>query len=130
MRLSMFGLISAGHQPDCERNAAIRRSALSKAAGAFGLALFATACATVVEDRVETGLVDAGIPADIASCMAPIWTDELSTGQIRGISRFASSVRAEEERLTVGRLIDHVREWNDPQALGVITTSAARCAFR
>ena len=93
------------------------------------VAMLLAACSTVVEERVESGLADAGVPVSMASCMAGIWADELSVEQIRGISRFASQVRAERQTLTVGRLIDHVRDWNDPQALGVVTTSAARCAL-
>ena len=88
------------------------------------------ACSTVVENRVETGLVEAGLPVSLASCMAEIWADDLSVDQIRGISRFADAVRDEDERLTVGRLIGHVGDWNDPQALAVVTTSAARCSVR
>ena len=88
------------------------------------------ACKAVAENRVETALVDAGIPAGMAGCMAPTWADKLSVEQIRGIQRFADDVRAEGGQLTGGRLIDHARSWNDPQALAVVTTSAARCAVR
>ncbi len=86
-------------------------------------------CSTIVEQRVDAGLTEAGVPAGIASCMAEIWAEDLSVSQIRAISNFAGQVRSQDERLTVGRLIGHVREWNDPQALGVVTSSAARCAF-
>ena len=86
-------------------------------------------CSAVVENRVETGLAEAGVPAGIAGCMAEIWAEDLSVEQIRDIRDFAGEVRGDQERLTVGRLIGHVREWNDPQALGVVTSSAARCAF-
>lgn len=89
-----------------------------------------SACATVVENRVESGLVDAGVSPSMAKCMAEIWADDLSVSQIRGISRFADAVREEGGGLTVGRLIGHVRQWNDAEALGVVTSSAARCAIR
>ena len=88
------------------------------------------ACRAVVENRVETALVDAGLSAGMAGCMAPRWANRLSVEQIRGIQRFANNVRAEGGQLTAGRLIDHARSWNDPQALGVVVTSAARCALR
>lgn len=86
-------------------------------------------CATVAERRVETGLVEAGIPAAPAACMANDWVDKLSTNQIRGIARFADSVRDDGDTLTASRLIAHAAEWNDPEALGVVTASAVRCAF-
>lgn len=95
-----------------------------------GLLPLAAACTTIVEQRVENELAEAGVPLGTATCMAEIWAEDLSIAQIRGIGRFAGSVRDKERRLTVGRLIGYVREWNDPQALGVVTTSAARCAFR
>ena len=89
-----------------------------------------SSCAAVVENRVETALAEAGVPAGMANCMAPIWADRLSVKQIRGIQRFASNVRAEGGQLTPARLIDHARSWNDPQALQVVSTSTVRCAFR
>lgn len=94
------------------------------------IALLATRCASIAKRRVETELAEAGIPANTSRCMAEIWASELSTGQIRGIGRFANAVRDEGRTLTLGRLIGHAREWNDAQALQVVTTSAARCAFR
>jgi uncharacterized protein YcfL len=90
--------------------------------------MLAAGCESVVEDRVEDGLTAAGVPAGMATCMANIWAQDLSVEQIRGISRLASRVQAERSTLTVGRLIEHVRT-NDPEALSVVTTSAARCAF-
>ena len=90
----------------------------------------AAACATVAEQRVEAGLAEAGVPRGVATCMADIWAEELSIQQIRRISRFADSVRDKDSRLTVGRLVNHVREWNDPEAMAVVTASAARCAFK
>ena len=92
-------------------------------------ALPLSACTAVVENRVETALVNAGVPAGMAGCMAPAWANRLSVEQIRGIQSFANNVRVERSRLTVIRLIEHVRNWNDPQALAVVTTSAARCAL-
>ena len=97
---------------------------------ALVLAASLAACATVVEDRVETALVDAGLPRGMAGCMAPIWADRLSVGQLRDIRRFAGAVRAEGRQLTAGALVDHARAWNDPEALLVVTGSAARCALR
>ena len=90
--------------------------------------VLAARCQTIVEDRFEDGLTAAGVPAGMATCMANIWAQDLSVEQIRGISQLASRVRAERSTLTVGRLLDYVRT-NDPQALTVVTTSAARCAF-
>jgi hypothetical protein len=99
-------------------------------AAGLALALAGSACSAVVENRVETALAQAGVPAGMASCMAQIWAEDLRVEQIRGISRFAGRVRAERQTLTIPPLIGHVGEWNDPEALGVVTSSAARCALR
>lgn len=100
-----------------------------KLLGLSSLCVLVASCATV-EQRVENGLTEAGVPAGMASCMATIWEDELSVKQIRKIGSFASEVREEQQPLTVSRLVSYVREWDDPQALGVVTSSAARCAVR
>ena len=94
------------------------------------LTLLCAACSNVAEQRVETGLVEAGVPQGLASCMATDWADKLSVDQIREIARLAETVRAEQETLTVPRLIMHVRSWNDLEALAVVTSSATRCAFQ
>lgn len=115
------------------RFAAVRRRnaqcRLPRIAWVLAVALLTAGCSTMVESRVEDELAEAGVPAGMASCMAAHWSDKLSIGQIRGIGRFAAEVRAERETLTIGRLVQHVRDWNDPQALGVVTSSAARCAL-
>ena len=105
----------------------MRKSTTLWLGAAAGLSL--CACTTIVENRVETALADAGVPAGVAECMAPRWANRLSINQIRGIQQFANNVRAEGEQLTVSRLVSHARSWNDPRALLVVTASAARCAF-
>ncbi|GGD58891.1 hypothetical protein GRI62_01090 [Erythrobacter arachoides] len=93
------------------------------------IALAIGGCQTVVSERVEDSLIEVGVPSGMATCMGDIWADDLSISQIRGIQRFARGVKAEGRQLTAGRLIAHAREWNDLEALAVVTTSTARCAF-
>ncbi|KLE34033.1 hypothetical protein [Aurantiacibacter luteus] len=100
-----------------------------KAIAIIASAVLLTGCQTVVSERVEDSLIDAGVPSGMAECMGDIWADDLSIAQIQGISRFAKAVRAEGRRLTARSLIAHAREWNDLEALAVVTTSTARCAF-
>lgn len=94
-------------------------------------ALFLTTlpgCAAFAEHRIEASLTDAGIPSRVASCMAQAWTKELSVEQLRRISDFAEASRIERQKLTVPRLIGYIGASNDPAAMAVIATSAARCA--
>ena len=88
-----------------------------------------SACSTLVENRVETALVEAGVSPAMAGCMAPKWADRLTVDQIRGIGRFADNVRSEGRRLTIAALIEHARAWNDVRALEVVVSSAASCAL-
>ena len=104
-------------------NIACRRAIL------LALALALGGCQTIVSERVEDSLIEAGVPSGMATCMGDIWADDLSVDQIRGMSRFAKAVRAEGRRLTARSLVAHAREWNDLEALAVVTTSTARCAF-
>ena len=101
-----------------------------RAGGLLGCAgLVLASCQTIVSDRVEDALADAGVPRGMADCMGDIWADDLSVAQIRGIANFADRIKADGNRLTATRLVRHVRDWGDPEALGVVTYSTARCAF-
>ena len=93
-------------------------------------ALLLWGCAGMTESRVESSLADAGVPPRMAGCMAEKWVDRLSTDQIRDVSRFAKRLKADRERMTVALLVEHVAAWNDPEAVLVISSSAAQCAFR
>ena len=92
-------------------------------------ALLLASCQTIVSNRVEDSLAEAGVPRGMADCMGNIWADDLSVDQIRGISEFAGRVKADGRRLTASRLLGHAREWGDAEALAVVTYSTARCAF-
>ncbi|MFN3944730.1 MAG: hypothetical protein ACK4K7_07360 [Allosphingosinicella sp.] len=89
-----------------------------------------SACAAPFEGRIARNLSEAGLPRGMADCMAAIWVDRLSVFQLREISRLSSDLRAEGRALTVGRLVERVRQVDDPVIFEVVSTSAARCALR
>jgi hypothetical protein len=91
--------------------------------------VLASGCSAIVTDRVAAGLIEAGLPERMAHCMAPIWAERLSVRQIRRISQLGAEVRADGGSLTAFGLIDRVRRMNDPEAVQVVTSSAARCAL-
>ncbi|RPF71824.1 hypothetical protein [Aurantiacibacter spongiae] len=68
----------------------------SRLAALFALLL--GGCETIIKNRVETALVDAGLPSGMANCMSEIWADDLSVSQIKGISDFADAVKDEGGR--------------------------------
>ncbi|WP_343520018.1 hypothetical protein [Sphingomonas sp.] len=89
----------------------------------FLLLLALSACA-VPEDRLRTGLVNAGLPRPLAACMAERMVDRLSLAQLL---RIADLPRARETE-SVERFLRRVRALGDPEILSVTTSSAALCA--
>ncbi len=76
------------------------------------------------EDRLRTGLVNAGLPRPLAACMAERMVDRLSLAQLL---RIADLPRARETE-SVERFLRRVRALGDPEILSVTTSSAALCA--
>ncbi len=95
----------------------------------LSLAAALAACAQPFEGRIANQLDEAGLPRPMAECMAGHWVERLSIGQLRRISSLSSDLKAEGRELTVGRLVQRVREVDDPEIYEVVTVSAARCAF-
>lgn len=95
----------------------------------IGLAALASGCAAAIEDRVRTRLTEAGIPPAMAGCMAEIWTDRLSVAQMQRIAAEAEQIERATRERAVARLIERVARFNDPEAVEVVTVSAARCAL-
>ncbi|MCW4462316.1 hypothetical protein OK349_11420 [Sphingomonas sp. BT-65] len=89
----------------------------------FLLLLVLSACA-VPEDRLRTGLVNAGLPRPLAACMAERMVDRLSLAQLM---RLADLPRAREAE-SVDRFLRRVRALGDPEILSVTSSSAALCA--
>ncbi len=89
--------------------------------------LLLTGCATP-ETRVRNGLVQAGLPKPIAGCMADRMVDRLSLGQLlkfRGLSK----LRGKDPRdITIEEFVKRTKSLQDPEILGVTTSSAAICA--
>jgi hypothetical protein len=80
-------------------------------------------CATP-EARVRTGLVNAGLSAPMAACMAERMVDRLSLIQLR---RLGDLPHARDER-TVQGFLHRVRALRDAEIWGVSSAAAAVCA--
>ena len=92
-------------------------------------ALLLTACATP-EQRVRSGLVDAGLSPPMAACMATRMVDRLSLQQLRRIGRLGDLREANVRELSVDQFLYRARAIGDPEILAVMTTSAGICAIR
>lgn len=90
------------------------------------------ACSQPFEGRVATRLAEAGLSRPMAECMAKRWVDRLNVIQLQKISGVAEDLSKErgQRRLTVGRLIERVREVNDPEVFEVVSTSTIACALK
>jgi hypothetical protein len=88
------------------------------------------ACAQPFEGRVAARLAEAGLPRQMAECMAERWVSRLSLVQLDKLSDLAESFRGEGGRLTLSRFLDRVVALDDPEIVGVVTTSSVVCALR
>ena len=101
------------------------QATLLAAVGALTLA----ACATP-EQRLRTGLVDAGLSKPIATCMAERMVDRLSLIQLRRLGSLASLKDEQMRDLSTDQFLHKVRALKDPEILGVSTSSLAICTVR
>lgn len=102
-----------------------------RAAAAAGLAtcLALAACATP-ETRLRTGLVNAGLSKPVAACMADRMVDRLSLGQLLKISKLERIKTGRKDGESWQRFLRNIRALQDPEILGVATSSGAICAIR
>lgn len=96
--------------------------------GIAGMALLA-GCATP-EQRVRSGLIDAGLSRPMATCMASRMVERLNLLQLRRIGRLGDLRDANMRELSVDQFLHRARALGDPEILAVMTTSAGICAIR
>ncbi len=104
-------------------------SSIAACLSASALMLSLAACATP-EQRVRTGLMQAGLSRPVAACMATRMVDRLSLLQLRRIGRLGDLRGADMRAVTVEQLLRRSRALGDPQIVAVMTSSGAICALR
>lgn len=97
---------------------------MRKAAPVIAIAMAVAACAPskLAYGKVRSALVDAGLSASNAACMAERMTDRLTLGQL---SRLRS---LQAPRRSLADYVDTVRRLGDAELLGVTASAAALCA--
>lgn len=95
-------------------------------AGAMILTL--AACATP-ETRLRNGLTNAGLSPQLAACMADRMVDRLSYLQLKRIGSLGSLRDEKLNEIGLKKFLFKVRALQDPEILGVATSSAAICAL-
>ena len=92
-------------------------------------ALGLSACATP-ETRVRTALIDAGLSKPIATCMADRMVDRLSLIQLNRLSGLKKLRGTDMRKVTVDQFLKRTRSLQDPEILGVVTSSGLICAVK
>ena len=93
------------------------------------VALALSACATP-ETRVRTALMNAGLSRPIAACMADRMVDRLSLVQLNKL-RGLKKLRGQDMRkITVEDFMKRARSLQDPEILGVVSSSGLICAVK
>lgn len=89
----------------------------------LGAAALLGGCA-IPRAEVRSGLISAGLPRPMASCMAHRMVKRLSLGQLRRLGDLPNAHGDED----VEEFLHHVRALGDPEILGVTSSSTALCA--
>jgi hypothetical protein len=100
-----------------------------KAVAALTVVITLSACATP-ETRVRTALIDAGLSKPIASCMADRMVDRLSLIQLNRLSGLKKLRGQDMRKVTVDEFLKRTRSLQDPEILGVVTSSGLICAVK
>ncbi len=88
-----------------------------------------SACATP-ETRIRTALMDAGLSQPIAACMADRMVDRLSLIQLNKLNGLKKLRGQDMRKVTVEEFLRRTRSLQDPEILGVATSSGLICAVR
>jgi hypothetical protein len=102
---------------------------MRKLAASILLASLVAACATP-ETRVRTALMDAGLSKPIATCMADRMVDRLSLIQLNKLSGLKKLRGQNMRKITVDELLKRTRSLQDPEILGVVSSSGLICAVK
>lgn len=100
-----------------------------KRIAAFVTVLALSACATP-ETRVRTALIDAGLSKPIATCMADRMVDRLSLIQLNRLSGLKKLRNQDMRKITVDEFLKRTRSLQDPEILGVVSSSGLICAVK
>lgn len=95
----------------------------------IGISLALSACATP-ETRVRTALMDAGLSKPIATCMADRMVDRLSLIQLNKLSGLKKLRGQDMRNVTVEEFLRRTRSLQDPEILGVVSSSGLICAVK
>ena len=80
------------------------------------------------EARIRTALVDAGLSKPVAACMAGRMVDRLSLIQLNKLRGLGKLQEKKARQLSIEEFVKRTKALQDPEILGVVTSSAVICA--
>lgn len=95
-----------------------------------GIALLALSACATPETRVRTALMNAGLSKPIAACMADRMVDRLSLIQLNKLNGLKKLRGQDMRKVTVEEFLRRTRALQDPEILGVTTSSGLICAVK
>ena len=93
-------------------------------------ALSALAACATPETRVRKGLMNAGLSAPISACMADRMVDRLSLGQLNKLNSLGKLNKRKPGDVTINEFVKQTRALQDPEIVGVVTSSGIICVVR
>lgn len=81
------------------------------------------------ETRIRTALVDAGLSKPVAACMAGRMVDRLSLIQLNKLRGLGKLQEKKARQLSIEEFVKRTKALQDPEILGVVTSSAVICAI-
>ena len=94
---------------------------------AVAMVLALAGCASP-ETRIRTALVDAGLSKPVAACMAGRMVDRLSLIQLNKLRGLGKLQEKKARQLSIEEFVKRTKALQDPEILGVVTSSAVICA--
>jgi hypothetical protein len=99
------------------------------AAALLAPALLALAACASPEARLRTGLVNAGLSAPMASCMARPMADRLSVSQLMKLRSLSRVGDLDPSRTSYDQFLRRIRALQDPEIVSVTASAALGCAL-
>lgn len=96
----------------------------------MGAAILALSACATPETRVRNALTDAGLSRPVASCMAERMVDRLSLGQLNKLGGLSKLKDRDAGDISVNEFIKRTKSLQDPEIIGVVTSSGLVCAVR
>jgi hypothetical protein len=95
-----------------------------------GIALLTLSACATPETRVRTALMNAGLSKPIAACMADRMVDRLSLIKLNKLNGLKKLRGQDMRKVTVEEFLRRTRALQDPEILGVTTSSGLICAVK